>query len=87
MNAEPRRRFDDPAGGFGAGAVPGGARQSTGGGPAAITVRNDGHVQTRSQDRFPASGDQVLHSERLHVYYFFLRHRESSVNYSILQSE
>ncbi len=45
MNAEARRRFDDSPGGFGPCAVPGGARQSARGRPAAVAVRNDGYVK------------------------------------------
>src|SRR5207244_12467826 len=48
VNAQARRGFNDPGGGFSAGAMAGRARQSSCNGPAAVAVRNDGHVQARS---------------------------------------
>ena len=51
VNAEMRRAADDAAGGLGAGAMAGGARQGAGGGPAAVAVADDGDVQAGKPPR------------------------------------
>jgi hypothetical protein len=56
VNAEARRGLNDAARGFGAGAVSGGARQPARGGPAAVSIGDDGDVKAWCERQWSFGG-------------------------------
>ncbi len=65
VNAEAGRGFDDSPGCFGTGAMTGGSRQTSRGGPTPIAVRNDGYVEPRSRGNGRLDRGNLPYSQRM----------------------